>query len=191
VKVKKARPKAKDKRCKVTVTDQYMTIYDGKRVVDSNPVGTNAFVQTKTEYEYEHCLDPRNLLDYSAATLPEDLQTIPPQRLYEPGQTVYYHYMGEKDVKAEEGCTYSRDISAQWLPKTTGEEVAVSPEGVVQWNTSYVWNDVEAMKVINDQSPAGVLKMVRYKTCADGKKEQIDVLCRAALMVLPPDAEEG
>jgi hypothetical protein len=192
VKMKKVRAKSTEQRCQLSVTDMYMTLYEGRRIEDSNPVGTNPFIQTKEAYDYAHCTDPAGLRDYSKATLPKDLSTIPRRRLYEVGQTVYYHYMGEVAVKAVEGCTYSRDVSAQWRPVSTGEEVAVSEQGVVQWNTSHAWTDLEALKLINDQAPTGILKMERYQTCADGKKETIDVLCTPAFMVAPPqdDPEE-
>lgn len=189
VKMKKVRAKAKDQRCQLSVTDMYMTIYEGRRVEDSNPVGTNPFIQSEAAYDYEHCTDPAGLFDFASATLPEDKSTIPNRRMYEPGQEVYYHYIGDKEVKATEGCSYSVDTSAQWKPVASGQEVAVSAEGVVQWNTSHKWNDIDALKTVNDLNPAGIFKMVRYKTCADGKKETIDVLCTPAFVVVPPDDE--
>ena len=187
VKMKKVRAKAADQRCQLSVTDMYMTLYDGRRVEDSNPVGTNPFIQTKEPFEFEHCTDPTALFDYSSATLPEDKTTIPARRLHELEQTVYYHYIGQKDAKATEGCAYSVDTYAQWKPISTGQEVTVAADGLIQWNMSYAWTDLNSLKVVNDQNPTGVMKMVRYKTCADGKKEKIDVLCNPSFIVAPPE----
>jgi hypothetical protein len=188
--MKKVRAKSKDQRCQLSVTDMYMTIYEGSRVEDSNPVGTNPFIQSTVDYDFEHCTDPTALFDFNSATLPEDKTTIPPRRMYELNQTVYYHYIGQKETKATEGCTYSADTYAQWKPLSTGQEVAVSADGVVQWNMSHAWSNLDELKVVNDQSPAGVMKMVRYKTCADGKKETIDVLCNPSFVVAPPEEED-
>ena len=147
-----------------------MTIYNGNRVTDSNPVGTNPFVQTPDAFDYENCTDPRSLFNYSSATLPKDLNTVPRRRMFEKGQPVHYHFLGEKDAKATKGCTYSRDVSVQWRPVKTGEEVGVSEDGVVQWNMTHTWNNLDELKLVNDLAPTGILKMSRYKTCA-GKKE--------------------
>ena len=172
--------KVNTKKCQLMVTDMYMTIYNGKRLEDSNPVGSNPFVQSDEEFMYEHCLDPINLLDWPSAELPKDLRTIPRQRVNAFNQPVHYHYMGQKEVKAVEGCNYSMDLYAQWRAKEMGISVPVGEKGVVQWNTTHTWTDMDALKLIAETKPGGILTMVRYKQCAEGEKEQIDVLCNAA-----------
>ena len=183
--------KVKEKRCQLMVTDMYMTVYDGERREDSNPVGTNPFVQSKEEYSYEHCTDPQALFDWKDPALPEDKSTIPPRRVYEPGQKVHYHYIGQQDAKATEGCTYSADIWTQWKDAQRDIAVTADADGVLQWGTTHSWTDVEDAKLVSDLAPAGVLTMVRYKQCNGQAKEKIEVLCNASWLVVPPPDEEG
>lgn len=175
------------KRCRLRASDMYMTIYNGEQRIDSNPVGTNPFVQLEGEWLWEHCDDGLNLVEFDAPELPADLATIPPPHLrVHPcagdvdmqGQCVdakgklYYHYLGKNGVEAQEGCTYSADIYAGWKP--VGKDVAANfAEGKVAWTWEQPWGDLSL------QPGVGVLSMVRYKNCG-GKREKIDTLCNAA-----------
>ncbi len=187
-----------DKRkCRLRVSDMYMTIYDGNKVVDSNPVGTNPFVRLEGEWLWEHCGDGFHLVDFDEPS-PEALEkpeTIKPPHMRfhpcnsgevdpynmacaKPNATVHYHYVPSQEtdlkkasIKAEEGCTYSYDSYVQWQPQAQNVQVSVEKDKV-KWYASHHWDDLQGENV-------GVFTMDRYKTC-DGKRERIDVVCNAA-----------
>ena len=53
-----------------------MTVYNGKKVEDSNPVGTNAFVKNELgDLLWEHCENRNDFLPLSKGTFPEDPET--------------------------------------------------------------------------------------------------------------------
>jgi hypothetical protein len=171
------------KRCQLSVTDMYMVIFDGKQKKDSNPVGTNAFVEDKTPYLWEHCDDGKFLLDMATAERPPAGE-VPPKAPHELGTPVYYQYYGEKAAKAEEGCTYSYDSYAQWLPVAQDVAVAPNEEGEVVWSASHTFSDAAAVELVNPANPIGVFTMVRHQVC-NGKKDKIDTVCNASRVMVP------
>lgn len=188
-----------EKRCQLIITDQYMTIFNGQKLVDSNPVGTNPFVQDKENtWLYENCLEGTKFLAFSQETPPtdEELKSLDPRRQFTNKDTVHYHYVGLKDVEAKEGCTYSADTWAQWKPKEQGvamETMACDftiPEGddptkgrrikkCVKWSASHQWTDTEPLSYVgeDEKSPRAFFGMTRYRTCDGGEKEKIDTIC--------------
>ena len=172
--------RVKEKRCELSVSDQYMTLYNGKKIVDSNPVGTNPFRQDKENtWLYENCKEGTKFLALDMAEPPTDeqLKSIDPKRQFSSTDTVYYHYVGLKHVEAEEGCSYSADTWAQWKPKASNVamntmdcdyEVPILDEDdnpvmdgdnvkskrikkCVVWTDSHMWKgDVEALKYVGD-----------------------------------------
>lgn len=191
--------RVREKKCQLLVTDQYMTIYNGQRLVDSNPVGTNPFVQDKDNtWLYENCEEGTKFLAMSQEKPPtdEEIRGLNPTRQFGSADTVHYHYIGLKNVEAEEGCTYSADLWAQWKPKAQGVEMQTmdcdysipDPEDetksrkiskCVNWTSSHVWkDDVEGLKYVGDDetTPRAFYGMTRYKTCG-GKKEELDTIC--------------
>lgn len=181
--------KVDEKKCRLRVTDNYMTIYNGKIVEDSNPVGTNPFVKTDEELLWETCPDGRSLVDLSTAEVPADLSTIPPRRVHAtpPGTVVHYHYLGQAAVKPREGCTYSKDVWAQWKPVAKGVPAPVEGDRV-DWSTTHTWDDVETLELVSPLQPTGVLTLVRYEECG-GEKEKIDVVCNATVFDARPQPE--
>lgn len=168
-----------EKRCRLSITDMYFTIFDGRGIEDTNPVGKNPFVETKEDLLFTHCEDGRWLADLTTATVPEDLSTIPPRREHAVGGEVYYHYLGEKAVKAEEGCTYSYDTFAQFRPLQSGVTVQPGEGGTLAWSFVHKYTPLELLTYSGQQ--VGVLHMIRHKEC-NGQKEKIDVLCNAAIL---------
>ncbi|MBN2800757.1 MAG: hypothetical protein JXX28_16570 [Deltaproteobacteria bacterium] len=175
------------RRCRLRISDMYMTIYDGQQKVDSNPVGTNPFVKLEGDWLWDHCDDGFKLVEFEEPQPPADLSEIlPPNQRFHPcggdvdasGQCVdaksrlYYHYLGDTAAQVEEGCSYTFDVYAGWQP--VGKDVQVGQvDGKLDWTWQQEWNDVSL------QPGVGVLSMVRYKTCG-GAKEKIDTLCNAA-----------
>lgn len=164
------------KSCQLKVTDMYMTIYNGKRMEDSNPVGTNPFNQTQDELLWENCMDS-NLADHASAEFPPIEQLTRGNQYMAPDLTVHYKYVGQKWSKAEEGCTYSYDSWAEWKPVEKGVAVEPGEEGVLTWQTSHTY-----ASVIDDQAPVP-FHMVRHAKC-EGKDEVTETACNV-VRVMP------
>jgi hypothetical protein len=168
--------KVKDKKCYVQVTDMYSTIYEGKFQEDSNPVGTDQFVETKEDFMWEHCTDSGDMVATKAETFPESEEQLNEQACfpnsgcsYTSGETAYYHYIGQDGRVAKEGCTYSYDTYVDWKPVSkdvTAEIVDFNKAKEVRWG----------FNASHTEPGAHVVEMVRYATC-DGKKEQVEVAC--------------
>jgi hypothetical protein len=193
-----------EKRCQLIVTDQYMTIYNGNKIVDSNPVGTNPFVQDKDNtWLWDNCMEGTKFLALQQETAPsdQDLQAIDPRRQFSNKDTIYYHYVGLKNIEAKDGCSYSADTWAQWQPLAQGVELGTMdcdftiPEGndpkkgrrvrkCVNWSASHQWSDTSGLGFVaeDDSIPRAFFGMTRYQTC-DGKKEKLDTICAAARIV--------
>ena len=198
--------RVRDEKCQLIVDDQYMTLFNGQKTVDSNPVGTNPFVQDKDGvWLWENCMEGTRFLALNQETAPtdEELNAISPDRMFGKDDTVYYHYIGLKGLEAEEGCTYTADEWVQWQPGTKGMQMEVvdckaqvpSEEDptkgrditkCVQWTGSHVWTDkVDMLKFVADDenTPRAFYGLTRYKTCEGKEKEEIDTICAAARIV--------
>ncbi len=165
-----------DKRCRLNINDMYWTLRNGEKVEDSNPVGTNPFVKTDKPYLFEHCDNQAELYDSDKEGFPELPITAPPQN--EMGKPIHYYHIGEAGSKAEEGCTYSFDTYAGWLPLAQGLEPEKGEDGRLIWHATHTFDEKTARKV--NGKILGIFHMARYKTCG-GKKEKIDVSCRATV----------
>ncbi len=177
-----------ERRCRLRVTDNYLTIHDGRSLEDSNPGGTTPFVQHEGELLWETCTDGRNLLDLAEAERPEDLSAVPAERVHPIGTEVHYHYVGETAVEPEEGCTYSKDVYAQWERVAEGVPVEATDDRL-DWRASHTWTDLEALELVSPAQPTGVLTLVRYQQCGDADREQIDLVCSAAFFEPRPRGE--
>jgi hypothetical protein len=173
--------KIDEKKCRLSVSDMYFTIYDGKGREDTNPVGINPFVETDQDLLFEHCTEGRGVVaDLNTEEPPKNLDDIPARRPHSVGKPIHYWYLGEKGIKAEEGCTYSMDTWVNWRP--VEQDVAIAPEddGALKWNFSHTFGEDDLVTV--QGMNAGVVSMVRYKTCASGEKEVITVGCQAGVI---------
>jgi len=160
--------KVDERKCNLRVTDNYMTIYNGKRMEDSNPVGTNAFVKTDADLLWEHCSNTDNLLAYKEEKLPARLNDVGHTLRWGVGDTLHFHYIDEKG-KPKKDCTYSFDFWMKWTGHKKGIEApeVAGPRGAkVKWHLAHTFS--EPGKYVVD--------MVRYETC-EGKKEKLDVSC--------------
>ncbi|MCB9663182.1 MAG: hypothetical protein H6732_03645 [Alphaproteobacteria bacterium] len=176
--------KVDTQRCRVQVDDMFLTIFEGQKKEDFNPVGTNAFVKAEQDYLYEDCTREGMLVDFEAPALPADLSTVPPVREHAAGAPVHYHYIGDQALKAEEGCTYAVSTWANWKPVETDKAVTVGEDGTIAWSVSHAWKADDRLFVGNDlqtRTPlrGGFFHLKRSKTCG-GETKKIDVLCNAA-----------
>jgi hypothetical protein len=197
-----------EKRCQLVITDQYMTIYNGQKIVDSNPVGTNPFVQDKDNtWLWENCVEGTKFLAFPQETPPtdEEIKGLDPKRQFSSKDTVNYHYIGVKHLEAKEGCTYSADTWVQWKPAATGLEIATydcnltipdpaAPgdaskarpvKKCVKWHAAHQWTDVSGLTYVADDAaiPRAFFGMTRYEQCDGGEKKKLDTVCAAARIV--------
>ncbi len=167
------------KKCNARVDDMYMTIYQGQKLEDSNPVGTNAFNLSKDEFLWEHCDSGTTLADAQTAEKPPVEEMAPGKFQHETGKEIYYHYYGDKALEPEDGCTYSYDAYAQWRPVGKDNKVQAGEDGKLVWGATHTFKSDDHPEWFNPAIPQGFFSMVRYKTCG-GNKEKIDTICNAA-----------
>lgn len=167
--------KVDERSCRLQLDDMFVTVHDGKKKEDFNPVGSNAFVESSETWLWEDCNTGRMVADLDSAELPP-LDQIPPdaERLHEAGKPVHLHYLGKVGTEAKEGCTYAADIYKNWKPVGMGSEPKVEG-GKVTWHFQQAIEASEKISLGGGRRGA-VVTMVRHQTC-DGKKEEIDVVC--------------
>jgi hypothetical protein len=126
-----------DKRnCRMRVTDNYMTIYNGKRVEDSNPQGTNPFVKNEQgDLLWEHCTDSESLVDNTSADKPRSTKRTV---RHAAGTDIHFWYLGDDWKRAKSGCTYGYDLWLDGKPHKAG----LTPEAggrdqVVHWTHKF------------------------------------------------------
>lgn len=174
--------KVDSKHCRVQLDDMFVTIFNGARTEDFNPVGTNAFVPADGELLFDDCDKEGFLVDLDSAELPAKLADIPPVRERAAGTEVHYFYVGDDTVKAEEGCTYELDHYANWKPVAKGVAVTPGDDGAIQWHVSHTWSSDDLRFVGNDKGmplKGGFTHVLRRKTCG-GETTELDSVCNAA-----------
>lgn len=168
--------------CRLRIIDNYMTIYNGKRVEDSNPVGTNPFVKHEGgELLWEHCTDGADIAALETAELPADLSQVKSLREAAMGQQVFFQYLGQDGRAPVEGCEYSYDLWFDGAAPQKGLKpelgtVGGAPGLVYAW--SHTWTEPN-----KDGSPlAGTTTIHRKWTCADTTKSGEEVSCSAVVI---------
>ncbi|NOY27649.1 MAG: hypothetical protein GXP62_17425 [Oligoflexia bacterium] len=169
------------RRCRLRITDNYMTIYKGKRVEDSNPVGTNAFVKWDGSKEllWEHCTDSGDVAPVADAPYPKDLSHVPLIHQATFGQEVNFWYLGDDGRTPVEGCDYSYDL---WFDGTDPQR-GLKPEIVdvkhhkkeLRWHWSHAWTEPN----MDGMPLAGTTFIHRMWTCADPTKSGEELSCAA------------
>ena len=102
--------KIDSKNCRLKVTDNYMTMFNGERKEDSNPNGTNPFVKNSFgELSWEDC-NTTQLFDTELAEYPENPEKVQLTKVHAVGKTVHYWLLHEPLRYEEEGCSYSYDL---------------------------------------------------------------------------------
>lgn len=173
-----------EKRCKLSLGDYYWTIFNGRGVEDTNPVGQNPFTEAKDkEYLFEHCEEGNIMPGIESETLPSDLSSIPGRgRRYATGKPYWFHYLGEKYMEPEAGCNYSYDLWANFLKVSENNPVSIE-KGQLAWKAQHTFGTSDQVVMWGDQSkPIGVLTMIRHKECG-GTKEKLNTVCEAGLLV--------
>jgi hypothetical protein len=166
------------RKCRLMITDMYMTLYNGKKLEDSNPVGTNPMTQNDEELCWEHCTDSADLIPTKTAEFPKSEDEAAeafcaPNRgcFFSAGETAYFQYIGQDGRNAEDGCTYSFDVWADWKPGVAGQaaQVVDGKRGKKELRWTY-------SGTFEKQGPH-VVVMKRYKACEGKPKEHIETSC--------------
>ncbi len=159
--------KVDTRSCKLRITDNYLTVYNAKKIEDSNPVGTNLFVSTEDELLWEHCSNDDDLMALPSEETPKDAPQT--QIQWAAGDTVHYHFLGKDAFEPAEGCTYSYDtwLNAEPLSKdNAATEAEFKGKAMAKHHFTHTYNE----------PGINVLMMTRYKTCG-GKKETVETAC--------------
>lgn len=170
--------KVNAKKCRLEVSDMYITMFNGDVKEDFNPVGRNPFVKSTESYAWDHCSDPRNLVDHDEEALPADMGVLQRGRLYDAAKPVHFFYIGQNVNKAEAGCTYSVDINAQLKPGPQGVAITPAADGKLDWHVGHTFTG-EPLRI--GGKDAGVIQVIRKQSCG-GEDKQIDVVCGAVLL---------
>jgi hypothetical protein len=169
--------KVNKRNCSLRVTDNYITVYNGKKIEDSNPNGTNEFVKNELgELLWEHCTESSNLLAIDTADFPKDPQNARHQGKWSAGKAVNFWYLGADAMEAPEGCSYNFDTWVDGKPlakAATPGTHKLKGKAVLTWHFANTWDKAPAMPV--------VVTMVRNKVCA-GKSEVDQASCAAVLI---------
>jgi len=165
------------RNCRLRVTDNYVTVYNGKKIEDSNPNGTNAFVKNELgDLLWDHCTESANLIALDTAEFPKDPKNARHMGKWSVNQDVNFWYLGADAMAAPEGCTYSFDTWMDGQPIKKGNTPGthkLKGQDVLTWHFSHKWTEAPAQ-------PA-VVTMVRNKVCG-GKSEVDQVSCAAVLI---------
>ena len=87
--------KVNTRKCELRVTDNYVTVYNGKKIEDSNPNGTNAFVKNELgDLLWDHCTESSNLIALDTAEFPKDPQNAGHMGKWGVNQDVNFWYLG-------------------------------------------------------------------------------------------------
>lgn len=169
------------RRCRLTVSDFYMTIYNGRHIEDSNPNGTNAFVKNeKGELLWENCdgTQSKNFVARPEMGFPKNPAKVAHLARYKVGQQAQFTYLGLDGQTAPEGCSFSFDIwkDAKRVAKDlTPGTTKVKHKGRMIPVSAWLWDD-KFEKASGVQGE--IVAMVRYKTCG-GVKENVGTACVA------------
>ncbi|MEM6928791.1 MAG: hypothetical protein AAF602_17770, partial [Myxococcota bacterium] len=110
-----------------------------------------------------------------------EIGEIPQVRSYEKSKPYWYQYLGPTHVEAEKGCSYDFDFYANWEEVATKQKAEIEGKEV-RWRSQHTFA-TGVHKLGDRDKPLAIAQMVRYKTCADGKRTKLDVVCEAGRLM--------
>lgn len=172
--------KLDSKRCQLRVTDNYMTVYNGKKIEDSNPVGTNPFVKnTMGDLLWEHCENRNDLLPMSKGEFPADPAQARPEPQQESGKPVHFWYLAADALAAAEGCTYKYDIWLDGKPLAKDQTPKQADDG--NGGKRLEWHYTHTFSAPSPDARGNVVTSVVNTSC-QGKETVKKVACAAVLV---------
>lgn len=175
--------KVDEKRCRLRVTDNYMTIYNGKRMEDSNPAGTNPFVKNEMgELLWEHCTNQTDLIAKKSDALPEDVKT---EIKHGAGEAVHYWYVGGDVLAPVEGCEFSYDVWHNGKPVVKGQKPELDESGkepILKWHYAHTWDAPSATGAGDVASWVITKKCDSDEKLKEGWTDNKRVACNAVLI---------
>ncbi len=159
--------KVDTRKCRLQITDNYMTIYNGKELEDSNPVGTNAFVSLEDDVLWEHCDDSTSLMALNERDFPKNptkTRTVVQHAL---GADIHFWLLHPDNLKPKKDCSYSYDVWVDGKPAQkagTPEAAKGGKELRYYYGTKF------------DEPGIHVTSFVRFEEC-EGKKDIASVSC--------------
>ena len=152
--------------CRLTITDNYMTMSFGAVREMQNVVGAGRFVRSNNEYFFEHCTDDDNMVALKEA----GAKAAPKETVgqWKVGDKIPFDYVGPEDQKPKAGCSYKMDTWVQYEPVAKAKPVELGEDGTLDWGFTASFSE-PGIKVVH---------LVRYRTCEGGAQEQISLSCQ-------------
>lgn len=183
-----------ERRCRLRITDNYVTFLEGEESEDSNMGGTSPYTaasEEESDYSFQHCKWP-NLAPYAVAEpgrrdeIKSDWQAGEEVHfIFEPPTELPEGVQGPSALEAEEGCTYSYSMYYQNRPVAGASDIAVEPndDGDLRW----AWSNAG----LAGTGQREFVEMHRSQTCA-GEQSVIDAVCTVLSVAVTavPAAEE-
>jgi len=172
-----------DERCRLNISDSYWTIVNGRAMETANIVGRSPFVESDESWMWESCDEVNIMAGLDSRDYPSEseIAEIPMTRSYEKGKSYWFQYLADSNVEPEDGCSYDYDFYANWQSVATKQKAEIE-KGNIRWRHQHSFS--EGVHKLGDRDkPLVVAQMVRYKTCADGKRTKMDVVCEAGRLM--------
>ena len=160
--------------CRLKVTDNYMTMFNGERKEDSNPNGTNPFVKnTMGELSWRDC-DTTQLFDTTSAEYPAEPEKVQLTQVHGIDSEINYWLLHGPLRFAEEGCTYSYDLflnGKKLKSDLKPEMVEQKGKQELRWNFSHSFAEPTPSKL-----KPNVFTMEVTSKC-EGKADKVITAC--------------
>lgn len=172
--------KVDSKRCQLRITDNYMTVYNNKKVEDSNPVGTNAFVKNELgDLLWEHCENRNDFLPLSKGEYPADPANVAPEPRQEMNKDVHFWYLAGDAIAPAEGCNYAYDLWLDGKSLAKNQKPTEADDG--KGGKRLEWHYTHKFTGPSPTAAGNVMTAVINTTCA-GKEPVKKVACAAVLV---------
>lgn len=176
--------KVNPRKCQLTITDNYLTIYDGKKREDSNPNGTNPFVINEMgDLLWEHCTNRQDLIALESADYPKNPEKVGHMARHGAGKDVNFWYLAG-DVQAPvEGCSYTYDTWFDGKPGDRGLSPKASEDGKrLEWHFTKNFATASENGLGNAVTAVLTKKCDEAKKVGDGWKDGKRVACAGVLI---------
>ena len=167
-------------KCRLMITDNYVTVYNGVKIEDSNPAGINAYDQNEGKgLLFKACTAPY-IFDTDSADFPADPGTVTMtyqnKKTRPTGDPIHFWMLYGDMRMAQEGCSYSYDVWVNYQLKESG----LTPETVdVRGGKELRWHHEHTFSTKSDMLNPHVVSFDITKTCGD-KSDNV-VACNAVV----------